>query len=145
MNKKKIAVVCSPHIESLIVKKELSDKVIIVGAGKVEKSTLNKDVGLIINDNKSELIEVNGKFYLPVQIESDMDSSRGRMGKVMSAMAPYMLAMEANNNNGYKRQRPPVNIIEEFKLIQEKKSTLCRSDRDWVIKMFNTMYKLVDK
>ena len=35
------------------------------------------------------------------------------------------------------RKRPSVDIKSEYELIQQKKSTLSRSDREWVIEQFN--------
>ena len=42
------------------------------------------------------------------------------------------------------RQRPNVNLVEEYKLIQQKKSNLSKSDRDWVEHQFNRRYKEVE-
>lgn len=46
--------------------------------------------------------------------------------------------------NTYQRERPKVNIIDEFKLIQEKKSKLSRNDREWVVFQFNRNFELVE-
>jgi hypothetical protein len=39
----------------------------------------------------------------------------------------------------YERIRPNVDIIAEHALIQQKKSKLSRSDREWVIQTYNTL------
>lgn len=44
----------------------------------------------------------------------------------------------------YDRKRPHVDIREEFELVQRKQSKLCRSDRDWVVRKFHSMYKIVE-
>ena len=36
-----------------------------------------------------------------------------------------------------------VNIVDEFRLIQEKKSKLSRKDREWVVFQFNRHYEMV--
>jgi hypothetical protein len=46
---------------------------------------------------------------------------------------------------GVKKQRemPHVNIIEEYGLIQQKKSNLSRSQRDWVVHTFERNFIVV--
>jgi len=44
---------------------------------------------------------------------------------------------------GYSRPRPRVHIETEFELVQQKKSKLCKSDRDWVVGQFFKMYKKI--
>jgi hypothetical protein len=60
----------------------------------------------------------------------------------------YNSALELAHKYGMPRRekkRPDVDIVEEFKLIQQKKSNLSRSDRSWVVREFNKNYKLKDK
>jgi hypothetical protein len=47
---------------------------------------------------------------------------------------------------GYKkpRQRPEVNIIEEYELVQQKKSRLSKNDRDWVESQFHKHFIKVE-
>jgi len=58
---------------------------------------------------------------------------------------PGMLSLPSLTGNfgGYSRPRPRVCIEDEFRLIQQKKSKLCRSDRDWVVGQFFKMYKKI--
>jgi hypothetical protein len=46
--------------------------------------------------------------------------------------------------NDYIRERPDVNLEEEFELIQNKQSKLSRSDREWVVATFNRKYKQIN-
>lgn len=41
------------------------------------------------------------------------------------------------------RQRPDVNIVEEYRLIQNKKSRLSKSERDWVVYEFESTFTKV--
>ena len=41
------------------------------------------------------------------------------------------------------KERPDVNIIEEYGLIQQKKSNLTRSQREWVISVFEQNFIIV--
>ena len=90
----------------------------------------------MIEDEMYGMIEINGKKYLPVE---QPKRKTGRMGLIAHALA----SVEMFGANTYHRTRPTVNIVEEYKLIQDKKSNLCRSDRDWVEYQFSRMYKEV--
>ena len=84
-------------------------------------------------------IEIEGKFYEQITQKSSTNGvSRKMLG--MLAMAGVMHNLSFGGSN-YSRQRPSVNIIEEFRLIQQKKSKLSRSDRDWVIRQFNRNFR----
>ena len=89
-----------------------------------------------------ELIEIEGKFY---QEKSKNQATKAVSQKTLGliALAQTMHNMSFGGSN-YSRQRPSVNLIEEFRLIQQKKSKLSRSDRDWVERMFHKNYKEVN-
>ena len=40
-----------------------------------------------------------------------------------------------------KRETPKVDLVDEFRLIEEKKSNLSRKDRDWVVSQFKRNYE----
>jgi hypothetical protein len=57
--------------------------------------------------------------------------------------AAYVQSILDTYGSGYKRKRPDVNIVSEFELISQKKSLLCRSDRDYVVRAFNNIFEEV--
>lgn len=61
-------------------------------------------------------------------------------------MAAAFASMYSINNPYYKkpRERPNINLIEEYELIQQKKSKLSRSDRDWVEYQFHRNFIKVE-
>jgi len=86
-------------------------------------------------------IEIEGKVYEQIEQKSSNNGvSKKMLGMLAMAQAMYNLSFGGSN---YSRQRPSVNIVEEFRLIQQKKSKLNRSDRDWVIYQFNRNFKEV--
>ena len=60
----------------------------------------------------------------------------------MAAMAEMLIGVSMGSS--YQRKRPMVNIPDEYELIQNKQSKLCRADRDWVERMFNSNYTKVE-
>lgn len=84
-------------------------------------------------------IEIEGKIYE----EIPQQSSNTRTSKKLAAMLSIGALMHDMSYGGssYTRQRPSVDLVEEFRLIQQKKSKLNRSDRDWVVSQFNKLYK----
>ncbi len=84
-------------------------------------------------------IEIEGKIYEQITQKSSTNGVSIKMlGMLAMAEAMHNLSFGGSN---YSRQRPSVNIIEEFRLIQQKKSKLSRSDRDWVIRQFNRNFR----
>jgi hypothetical protein len=84
-----------------------------------------------------EWINVNSSYYEPIL--NDLVENRYN-GKLMGflAMASMFGMPEVKT-----RKRPNVDIVKEFELIQNKQSALCKSDRDWVVAVFNQQYKIV--
>lgn len=87
-------------------------------------------------------IEIEGKKYEPRKVnESGFSRSHLRAAR---RLAPYLAA--ATLGFGLKqRQRPNVNIVEEFRLIQQKKSKLSKNNRDWVEAQFHRNFIEVDE
>lgn len=80
-------------------------------------------------------IEINGiKYQQREQKENTRATSR-----MLTALLG-MAMMFSPNSGGGKASMPQVDIVEEFKLIQEKKSKLSRAQRDWVCSQFNRMF-----
>ena len=85
-----------------------------------------------------EEFEVNGVQYTP-KPDKKTGRSPSMMNMAMAMMSVYASAFERNYGEiGRKREpeRPDVKLIVEFRLIQEKKSQLSRSQRDWVVGEF---------
>lgn len=117
-------------------------KIGIVGTGVFAQSLIKTPPikkPTIVTEIPTEMntIEINGETYQKIDRDSKA-SPRSRM----LAMATLMMG-GMYGDNSYERKRPNVDIVEEYKLIQEKKSKLCRSDRDWVVRTFNYNYKKI--
>jgi hypothetical protein len=84
-----------------------------------------------IKDNRI-IILGNEYIEMPKRESKSYMSSRIK-GLVMLASA--MMSLDSS----YKKpkERPLVNLIEEYELILQKKSKLSRNNRDWVVKEFN--------
>lgn len=100
---------------------------------------------VIVIEDKSQdpkyhynVIDVDGKKYKPVEEDKPLRSGKS-MSKVMLMAAVFGWA-EGDFGSGSKKERPEVDIVEEFKLIQKKKSQLSKSNRDWVEFQFHSMY-----
>ena len=87
-------------------------------------------------------IEINGLKYRQKQQNSQQTSRHSRMSTMLMGMA-MMFGAQGSVGTSRQRKTPKVNIVEEFKLIQEKKSKLPRKDRDWVVFQFNRHYEMV--
>lgn len=66
--------------------------------------------------------------------------NRGSRSQLISLM-PF--ALMAPIYSGGKKSRPRVNLIEEYKLIQQKKSRLSANNRAWVVAQFKRKYEPV--
>ena len=78
-------------------------------------------------------IEINGLKYRQKETKK---TSKNFVKLVSMAQIFGGLKLPNSNIEG-------VNIVEEFKLIQEKKSKLSRKDREWVVFQFNRHYEMV--
>lgn len=85
-------------------------------------------------------IEINGLKYRQKEQNKQQIARQSRMSVMLLSMA---MMVEGYGVSKRQRETPKVNIIEEFKLIQEKKSNLSRKDREYVISVFNKNFELV--
>ena len=86
-------------------------------------------------------IEIEGKLYQEKEQKPSKSISKKTLGLITLAQTMHNISFGGSN---YNRERPTVNLVEEFRLIQQKKSKLNRSDRDWVERMFYRNYKLIE-
>jgi hypothetical protein len=87
-------------------------------------------------------IEINGLKYRQKEQNKQQIASRSRMSNMLMGMA-MMFVGQGSVGTSRQRETPKLNIVEEFKLIQEKKSKLPRKNRDWVVFQFNRQYEMV--
>ena len=83
-------------------------------------------------------IEINGVKYRKKE-----QPKKKSMSKTMDAM--LMMASAFEYVNPYStpknpKEQPKIDIIKEYGLIQQKRSNLSRSQRDWVVYRFNMLY-----
>lgn len=94
-------------------------KVIVIGENNGAKVLAHKiDNSVIVLDKRYEPIEQKTNVFM---------SNIINMAKAFQGVT--------------ERQRPSVDLVQEFELIQKKQSKLSRSDRNWVVKEFNKRYK----
>ena len=85
-------------------------------------------------------LEINGIKYKKIEKQPKKQLSKG-MTKVLM-MAAMFGGLDECNKSSFKN-RPNVNIIDEFELIQNKKSKLSMANRDWVVFQFNKLFKQI--
>jgi hypothetical protein len=90
----------------------------------------------------SNVVLINGVQYQKNEPKQKQSSYATRR---MLGIAAIAAAVDPYGHNGYGgssyfRQRPAVDIVKEYELIQQKKSKLSRSDREWVIRTFESNY-----
>lgn len=80
------------------------------------------------------MLEINGTQYVQKQIQNPYTKFNPIVTKVLM-MAMTLGASLSSDKRG--PERPEVDIVSEFKLIQKKKSNLSKSQRDWVEMQFH--------
>ena len=88
-------------------------------------------------------IEINGLKYRQKEQNNQQTTRQSRMSVMLMGMAMMFGAQGSIGTSKRQRKTLKVNIVEEFKLIQKKKSKLSRKDRDWVVFKFNRYYEIV--
>lgn len=83
---------------------------------------------------------INGVGYRT----KERESSRGsRVLSKFALMAMAFSEMDPFTPRAKKHDTPKVDIVKEYGLIQQKKSHLSKSERDWVVHMFNQNYEQI--
>jgi hypothetical protein len=85
-----------------------------------------------------ETVEVNGVKYEKIE-EKPFPIMGSKMTQLMAMSMMFGGMMGSNIKTP---SRPNVDIVEEFKLIQAKKSNLSANNRAWVVAEFHRKFKL---
>lgn len=86
-------------------------------------------------------VEINGVKY---RMRPSTTTSRGRsatisaLAYIYASLAPYIPRQTSS-----KGQPPEFNLIDEVRLIQDKKSQLSRSHREYVMQQFNKHFEKI--
>lgn len=93
-----------------------------------------------------QTISINGVDYIERELTGKPNTNMSAYTSAMLTLYASMAMFNPYQNKILKGEKPKVNIIQEFELIQQKKSKLSRSEREWVIKQFNKrFYAKTDK
>jgi len=87
------------------------------------------------------MIEIKGIQYEEIPKPEQKRMNRHTMElMILSGMyyTPFMGGREVRH-----REKPNIDIVKEFELIQDKKSNLSRSQREWVVYQFNKKYRAI--
>ncbi len=89
----------------------------------------------------ANIVEINGIQYS----QNEQPERKSRTSSKMMAILAMGMAMggDMGMGGGYTRKRPSVDIVEEYGLIQQKKSKLSKNYRDWVVWTFERNYTKV--
>ena len=106
----------------------------IIGMGKVGKAACIAGQELarrlvILNHNGNGFVEINNIKYRE---------------RVKRQTHPLIGLIIKEYNQHHSRKRPVINLVEEFKLIQNKKSKLSKNDRDWAVRQFENQFERID-
>ena len=125
------------------MEKKRGIKIIHVGGG-IPKGDIAKTVANANADNQTpvfvvgqkedkNIIEIEGVKYMRKAPQNNSQLFRGM------EIDPDLFLIGKKTP-----KRPDVDIVSEFELIQQKKSQLSKSQRDWVVSEFNKLYEKVD-
>lgn len=145
---KKIAIVGHGAIGKVCAErlKEKGAEVILVDLSEPNtESFIHHEPELILITHDPNVFYVNGTAYEPIPRKAR--KGVGGMGKMASIMAMAGMFADMSSmgyGSGYTRKlSPDIDIIQEFALIQHKKSKLSRWERDAVVRKFNSEYRIV--
>ena len=87
-------------------------------------------------------VEIDGKIYVQKEQNNKQTAKMSRMSTMLYGMAMMFSSQGSIASSKYQREFPRVNLIDEYKLIVEKKSKLSKAERDMVVNRFNKNFKL---
>ena len=92
-------------------------------------------------------LEINGKKYRRIEPKTKKESpaSTSRMLGIAMMMAISFSMYGGSTRRGYESERPQVDIVKEFELIEQKKSFLSSNQRRWVVQQFHKNFKEVSE
>ena len=91
------------------------------------------------------MIEINGKIYTERPQQPKKKTRMSRIELELMAMAMANMERYIYGGSNYTRPFPKLknSLVEEFRLIQEKKSSLSRAERKMVESRFHKVYQEV--
>jgi hypothetical protein len=89
-------------------------------------------------------IVVNGREYESIKNEK-ADKLKMSSMAYASLMAAASLSSSLYGGGFGRKLRDGINIVQEFELIQQKKSKLSKWERDEVVRQFNNAYKPIEQ
>lgn len=108
---------------------------------------IHHDPDLIAVAHNPNQFHVNGVVYEPIGTETRSGKGSRTMNKMlaMASMFGGIAAMSSmGHGSGYERKLPQgTDIVQEFNLIQQKKSRLSRWERDTVVRIFHQNFRPV--
>lgn len=125
-------------------------KILIVDAdfnAPVRLKDNHKPKEVIVIENDEEAIIVNGEKYKPITKEAKKVPKYGSRLSGLMIAASYLAGMDMMNfdSGTYTRKLDSdINIVDEYGLIQLKKSKLSRWERDAVVRVFERNYEKCD-
>lgn len=87
------------------------------------------------------MIEIKGILYEEIPKPPKKQMSKASL-ELMLIAGMYSLPFTTSSNSRPK-EKLNIDIVKEFELIQDKKSNLSRSQREWVVFQFNKKYRAV--
>lgn len=122
----------------------------IVGAGHIGRNDIALKAAelaaqnikvVVIGDNSNDMntIEINGITYQQKEQPKRKPMSKTLMSLMLMAEMSYGMYGGGNKH----KETPKVNIVKEYGLIQQKKSNLSKSERDWVVWQFERNFERV--
>lgn len=110
---------------------------------KIVKSLTDRGLKVMVIDNNKlkdmETFEVNGVKFQKRKLPTKRPISKPMRAILIMAMAMGVL----DSNTKKSKEISDIDIIREYELIQKKKSTLSRSQRDWVVDQFERRFEEV--
>lgn len=103
----------------------------------------NDAVIVVKNHIKDNSFELNGERYAPIE-QQKSGLSKNMMG-ILSVASMFAPLAGYGMSNKVRILPRSTNIIEEFKLIQNKESKLSKWERDEVVRIFKRNFKKVER
>lgn len=126
-------------------------KLIIIGTGDAGLNALSKSLmhthdHIVIDRPPENSFELNGIRYIPIEKENSTKKSKSELIAMMIHYMSVPFSIPYGGSNNYERKLPRgTNIIQEYGLIQLKKSKLSKWERNEVEFIFESNFKKYEK